>query len=307
MLVRVAQPNEPVGGDHELRHGAPRIVDGWPAVRAPVVLEAHPELVRVAPILGGRVEQHTLDRPVPDAVSPVRGMARIAQDGARQIVLGTVGGGSRRLALRNDHRLETGVLVLAVLSLQALSPGNAATAPEVAPEHDQRRSVGPELGKAAPRTGVVGKGKVGRPDPCRQSCPFALGGTRRPPVQPFRLGRSRQLCQQGHRSRLLGVFTDGEDLVGDKPMSLPVYGVGRFRVGRLDKAEDLPRRRVHPVAEIVHPVRALGREIGLVGGGDVTRRHPSLDTVYVHEKWHVRLFPSVAVRPVLAVTNAVIR
>ncbi len=44
---------------------------------------------------------------------------------------------------------------------------------------------------------------------------------------------------------------------------------------------------IHPVAEIVHAVRSLGREVGLMSAGDVGRRHPALDVVHVHEQCHL--------------------
>ena len=71
-----------------------------------------------------------------------------------------------------------------------------------------------------------------------------------------------------------------------------MHRVRRLRVGRLHQAEDLPGFLIQPIAQVVHPVRSLRRQIGLVGTSDVSRRHPALHVVYVHEQWHLPFLSS---------------
>ena len=96
-------------------------------------------------------------------------MTGIAQNRARQAVLGAVGGGPGRLALRHDHRVEPGIEVVLVLGRQPLGPGHAAPAAEMAPEHQQRRPASPELREHALQARVIGEGKIGRYGPGRQA------------------------------------------------------------------------------------------------------------------------------------------
>src|SRR3954453_11620659 len=83
-----------------------------------------------------------------------------------------------------------------------------------------------------------------------------------------------------------GVLLDPVDLVGDEAVGFTVDTVGGLGVRGVDQAEQLPRRLVDPVLQVLHLVRVLGGEVGGVRGGSVLLRHPSLDVVYVHEQWH---------------------
>ena len=81
-------------------------------------------------------------------------------------------------------------------------------------------------------------------------------------------------------------FLDDVDLVGDQAVRLAVDGVGGLRVRGVDEAEDLPRRLVDPVPEVLDPVSALRGEVGGVRLGDVVDADPALDRVDIHEQRH---------------------
>jgi len=61
------------------------------------------------------------------------------------------------------------------------------------------------------------------------------------------------------------------DLIRDKAVSFAVDGIGGFRVRSFDQAEEHCGLFVHPVAQTVHAVRRLSREIRLVCSGDIVR------------------------------------
>jgi hypothetical protein len=84
-------------------------------------------------------------------------------------------------------------------------------------------------------------------------------------------------------------------LIRHKTVTVAMDDVRRLRIRRLDEAEDLPRRLVHPVAQVGHAVRARG-QIGLVGLGDVGRRDTALDGVCTSMKSPMTVLVSVGRR-----------
>jgi AraC-like DNA-binding protein len=191
-LVRVGQADAAVGPDDELLHGPPRVVDQRLAEGTTRGLELDPDLERVPPELGRRIGQHALDVPVADAVGAVRLVIGVAQHHARQFVLGSVRSGASRLALTDDDGPQPGGEVEVQLGLESSGTVEAASAPEVPPEHDQRRLAVPELRHRAFHPVVIEQDEIRRLRPRVQHRPFRFRRPGRPAAQPLDLGGAGQ-------------------------------------------------------------------------------------------------------------------
>ena len=104
------------------------------------------------------------------------------------------------------------------------------------------------------------------------------------------------LVVDAHVSRPFG---DLVDLLGDQTVCLAMHVSRDVRGGRVDETEDLARRLVHPVAQVVDAMRPLGAQVGVVGLRHVVEGDGIVQRVDVEEQWHLLVLPGSWLRPTL--------
>src|SRR5215475_835640 len=86
-----------------------------------------------------------------------------------------------------------------------------------------------------------------------------------------------------------GAFLHRVDLARNEAVGLTVNGRRGMRRRRLDEAEHLAARLIHPIPQVLDVVVVLGLQVGHVCLGDVACGHPIGNRVDIHEKRHAEL------------------
>src|ERR1700745_1209053 len=92
-----------------------------------------------------------------------------------------------------------------------------------------------------------------------------------------------------------GSLGDRVDLIGYEPVRLAVHAFGGVGVRGIDQAEDLAVLLIHPVAQVMNAVCALGLQVGGVRLRHVVDGDRAAKGVGVHEQCH-RLYLSALLR-----------